>query len=109
MNAVGTDQDVAACGVDVRAGAVEEIGGDAAFVLREGAQPAAGMDDLGPEPLLDGAVDDALQPSAMDRELRDVMTRIDAAGLAPDLLAVAVEILELVGADREVVELLHKA
>src|SRR5579863_6801793 len=36
MNAVGADQDVAAHGLRVAAGAVEEIGGDPALVLGEG-------------------------------------------------------------------------
>ncbi len=43
MNAVGADQHVAAHGLAVRAVAVEEIGGDAAFVLRERAEPVAGV------------------------------------------------------------------
>ena len=92
-----------------RAGAIEEIRGDAALVLGEGAEPAAGVDGVRAEPLLDGAVDHALQPAAMDRELRHVMAGIDAAGFAPDFLAVAVEIIKLVGADRDVVELLQQA
>jgi hypothetical protein len=59
------------------------------------------------QPLLDGAVDHALQPAAMNRELRHVVTGIDTAGFAPHFLAVAVEIIKLVGADRDVVELLQ--
>jgi len=37
------------------------------------------------------------------------MAGIDAAGFAPDFLAVAIEIIKLVGADRDVVELLQQA
>ena len=57
-----------------------------------------------PEPLLDGAMDHALQAAAMDRELRHVVAGIEAARLAPDFLAVAVEIVQFVGADRDGVE-----
>ena len=35
MNAVGADQDIAARGLDMIVVAIEEISGDAAFVLRE--------------------------------------------------------------------------
>src|ERR1700687_2963709 len=106
MNAIGADQDIAAHGLDMAAGAIEEIGGYPALVLAEGAEPAAGVDGSLTQPLLDGAVDHALQPAAMDRELRHVVAGIDTAGFAPDFLAVAVEIIKLVGADRDVVELL---
>src|ERR1700720_2125859 len=54
-------------------------------------------------------MDHALQPAAMNRELRHVMSGIDAAGFAPDLLAVAIEIVKHVGADRDVIELLQQA
>ena len=43
MDAVGADQDIAARGQAVRAVAAEEIGSDAAFVLREGAEAMAGV------------------------------------------------------------------
>ena len=67
------------------------------------------MDGVLAQPLLDGAVDYALQPSAMDRELRHVVAGLDAAPFAPDFLAMAVEIIEHVGADGDVVELLQQA
>src|SRR5580692_1438512 len=108
MNTVGADQNVAAHGVDMTSGPIEEMRGDAALVLGEGAEPAAGVNGLRPQPLLDGAMDHALQPAAMDRELRHVMAGIDAAGFAPDFLAVAVEIIKHVGADRDIVELLQQ-
>ena len=66
------------------------------------------MDRVLAQPLLDGAMDHALQPAAMDRELRHVMAGIDAARIAPDFLAVAIEIIQHVGADRDVVELLQQ-
>src|SRR5882724_12640068 len=109
MNSVGADQNIAARGLDVTAGAIEEIRGDAAFVLGEGPQPAAGVDGVLSQTLLDGAVNDALQPAAVNRELRHVVTGIDAAGFAPHFLAVAVEVIKYVGADRDVVELLQQA
>ena len=82
---------------------------DAAFVLGEGAEPATGVDRLGPQPLLDGAVDHALQPAAVNRELRNIVAGVDAAGFAPDLLAVAVEVIQLVGANSDIVEFLQQA
>ena len=88
--------------------AVEEVGRDAALVLREGAKPAAGVDRLRPEPLLDGAMDDALEAAAVDRELRHIVAGVDAAGFAPDFLAMTIEVIELVGADRDVVKLLQQ-
>src|SRR5258707_6186992 len=45
----------------------------------------------------------------MNRELRHVVTGVDAAGFAPDFLAMAVEIIKFVGAYRDVVELLQQA
>src|ERR1700722_8880526 len=45
----------------------------------------------------------------MDRELRNVVAGIEAARLAPDLLAEAIGIDELVGADRNRVELVEQA
>src|SRR3984885_15680185 len=108
MNTVGADQNVAAHGVAMASAPIEEMRGDAAFVLGEGAEPAAGVNRLRPQPFLDGAMDHALQPTAMDRELRHVMAGIDAAGLAPDFLAMAVEIIKHIGADRDVIELLQQ-
>ncbi len=106
MDAVGADQDVTAHGPGMRACTIEEIGRDAALVLGEGPKTASGVDCVRPEPLLDGAMNHALQPAAMDRELRHVMAGIDATGFAPDFLAVAVEIIKLVGTNSDVVELL---
>src|SRR6185295_15658409 len=79
-------------------GAVEEVRNHAALVLRERAETAAGVDRLRPEPFLDGAMDHALQAAAMNRELRHVVAGVEPARLAPDFLAVAVEIIQLVGA-----------
>src|SRR5712671_815618 len=45
----------------------------------------------------------------MNRKLRHVMAGVDAAGFAPDLLAMAIEIVKHIGADRDVVELLQQA
>src|ERR1700687_5691062 len=109
MNAIGADQNIAAHGVDMAAGSSEEIGGYPTLVLGEGAEPAAGVDRILTQSLLDGAVDHALQPAAMDRELWHVVGGIHAAHVAPDFLAVAVEIIKHVGADRDVIELLQEA
>src|SRR6201995_938302 len=99
MNAVGADQDVAAHGFGVGAGAIEEVGGDATLVLIESAKPIAGVDHIRPEPFLDGAVNHALQPAAMNGKLRNVVTGIEAARVAPDFLAVTGEVMQHVGAD----------
>src|ERR1700760_1795387 len=104
MNSVGADQDVRARRVRMATGAIEEISGDAALVLGERAEPAAGMDRVVAEALDDSLMNHALQTAAMNRELRHLMTGIEAALLVPDLLAVASEIEQLVGADRGVVE-----
>ena len=60
------------------------------------------------EPLLDRPENDVLQAPAVDRELRHVVAGIDAANVAPDFLAMAVEIIKHVGADRDVIELLQE-
>src|SRR3984957_8391931 len=109
MNAVGADQNIAAHGFRMGSRAIEEMRGDAPPALAERPEPAAGVEGLRPEPLLDGAMDHALQPAAMDRELGHVMTGGDASGFLPDFLAMAIEIIEIVGADRDVVEFLQKA
>ena len=69
----------------------------------------AGVQAAFAEPRTHRLVDHALQPAAMDRELRHVVAGIDAARLAPDLLAEAVGVDQLVGADRDGVEPLHQA
>ena len=101
MDAVSADQNVTARRLDVRAGAVEEIRGHPALVLREGAEPASGVDGICAEPFLDSAMNHALQAAAMDRELRHVVTGAKAARLAPDFLTVAVEIVQIIGTDRD--------
>src|SRR6185436_12400922 len=109
MNAVGADQDVAARGFDMGTGSVEEMRDHTALMLCERAEAAAGVDRLRPKPLLDGAMDHALQAAAMNRELRHVVTGIEAARLAPDFLAVTVEIIQLVGANSGGVEPVQQA
>ena len=61
------------------------------------------------EPRARRLIDHALQPAAMDRELRHVEAGVGAAQLAPDLLAEAVDVEQLVGADRDRVEPLQQA
>src|SRR5260221_8172777 len=62
------------------------------------------MDRVLAQPLLDRCMNYALQATAMDRELRHVMAGAEAARLAPDFLAVAIEIIQFIGADRDRVE-----
>src|SRR5229473_1622577 len=108
MDAVGTDQNVATHGFRMRAGPIEEISRDAAFVLAERPQPAAGVNHIRSQPRFDRRVNYALQPAAMNRELRHVMAGVDAAGFLPDFLAVAVEIIQHVGSNGDVIELLQQ-
>src|SRR3712207_6733444 len=88
----------------MHARAAEEVGGDAALVLREGAETADGADGALADALLDCLIQHALQASAVNRELRHVVTGVDAARLAPDLLTKAIEVEQLVGADGDGVE-----
>src|SRR5262249_45308744 len=108
MDAVGADQDIARRGVPVRTVTVKEIGGDAAVLLPECAEPVAGMNAALAEPRTHRLVDHALQSAAMHRNLRHVMACIQAARLAPDLLAEAVGVDQLEGADGDGVEPLHQ-
>ena len=73
------------------------------------AEPMAGVQPAFAEPRAHRLMDHALQPAAMHRELRHVVARVDAARLAPDLLAEPVGVDQLVGADRDRVEPLHQA
>src|SRR5205823_2981529 len=88
----------------MRAVAVEEIGGDAAIVLPERAEPMAGVDAGLAEPRPHRVIDHGLQPAAMDGKLRNLIARIGAARLAPDLLAEPVGVDELEGPDADGVE-----
>src|SRR5262249_23319386 len=104
VDAVGADQHVAARGPPMRAGAIEEIGGDAAIVLGIGAQAMAGVNAALAETRARGLQDDALQMSPMNRELRHVIAGIGSARLAPDLLAETVGVEQLERADCDLVE-----
>ena len=104
VDAVGTDQHVAARGRAVRAAAVEEIGGDAGLVLAERAEPVAGTDAPFAEPRARRLVDQPLQSAAMYRELRHLVAGVEPARFAPDLLAEAVGVEQLVGADADGIE-----
>src|SRR5262249_45096623 len=109
MDAVGANKDIAARSVHMHAVAIEEERTDAAFILTERAEPAAGADRVRAEALDHGLMDHALQAAAMDRKLRHLVAGIEAALLVPDLLAVAREIEQLEGADGGGIELVQKA
>src|SRR6516165_1969773 len=108
MNAVGTNQNVAASGGAMHAGAVKEIPGDAGFVLAEGAEAMTGMDVPLADAVAHGVVDHALQPAAMDRKLGHVIAGVEPARFAPYLLAEAIGIEQLIGADSDRIEPLQK-
>src|ERR1044072_4020518 len=61
------------------------------------------------EPRARRLIDHALQPAAVDRELRYVEPCVRAAQLAPDLLPEPVHVEQLVGADRDRIEPLQQA
>ena len=67
------------------------------------------MDARFSEPRPHRLVDHALQPAAMNGELRNVVAGVEAARLAPDLLTETVGIEQLVGADRDRIEPLEQA
>src|ERR1700760_323289 len=91
------------------AAAIEEISGDAALVLGERAEPATGVDRLHTQTVHDRLMDDALKPSAVNGELRPLMAGFEAALLVPALLAMARQIEQLMGADRDFIEPIQQA
>jgi hypothetical protein len=98
VDPVGRDQQVAARAVElVGAVAPDQRRRDAAVVLREPPQPVARMDAVPADPRPRGLVEHALQPAAVDGELRVVVARVEATGLAPDLLAEPVGVDQLSG------------
>src|ERR1700722_8511568 len=108
MDAVAADQHVAASG-GAMAGAVEKIGGDAAFVLGIGAEPMAGVEARFAEPRPRRLIEHAMEAAAMNRELRHIVAGVEPARLAPDLLAEPVHVEQLMGADRHRIEALQEA
>src|SRR5215470_1756483 len=104
MDAIRADQNVAARGVCMGPAAIEEIGAHPTLVLGECAETAAGPDSVLSQPLQHGLMDDALQATAMDGELRDLVTGIEPTLLVPDLLAVPGQIEQFRGADRNLIE-----
>src|SRR5215472_5218410 len=108
MDAVGADQNVAMGGGALCPGAIEEIGGDAGFILVESAEAMAGMDARFANALSHGLVDHALEPAAVNRKLRHIISRVEPARLAPNLLAEAVGVEEFKSADRDRVEALQE-
>ena len=96
MDAVGADQHVAAVALARLAGdAVGEMRGDPRLVLHETGHPAPGADRVGAQPLDHRVVQHLLQPPAMDRELRHLVTRMHATQLGPDLLSLLGEVTQL--------------
>src|ERR1700677_3372173 len=66
------------------------------------------MDARLAEPGADCLIDDALEPAAMDGELRDVVAGIEPTRLAPDLLPEPIGVKQFVGADRDSVQALKQ-
>src|SRR6266705_2181472 len=88
---------------------VDEFGADTARGLRPVVQMMAGENVFGPQPFGRGVEQNLLQRAAMDRKLRPFVTGLDAAGLAPDRLAVLGKIREFPGAHARPIELVEQA
>src|SRR3546814_18738702 len=69
----------------------------------------AGVHLVATDPLDHRLVQDRLQFAAVDRELREFVATVEAAQVAPDLLAEAAGVDQLVGADSPAVESLAQA
>src|SRR3546814_4880374 len=69
----------------------------------------AGVHLVATDPLDHRLVQDRLQFAAVDRELREFVATVEAAQVAPDLLAEAVGVDQLVGADSHAVESLERS
>src|SRR6266702_737490 len=67
------------------------------------------MNGLAAQPLDHRLMNDALQATAMDRELRHVMAGIEATLFVPHLLAVAGQIEQFAGANGDRVETVQQA
>jgi hypothetical protein len=104
VDAVRRDQRFAAQRRHRAAGAVGESGGDAVGILREAGQAVAGADGAFRQPRQGGRMQHALQPAAMDRVLRHLVAGVQAALFAPDLLAEAVDVDQLMRAHPHRVE-----
>jgi hypothetical protein len=104
VDAVATHQDVALGGEPLGLGTFPEAGLDAPFRLRERRERMARVHRLAAEPVEHCLVEHALQPAAVDGELRHLVAGVNPARLAPDLLAEAIGVDQLAGADRHLVE-----
>ena len=109
MDAVGADQRRPAHRLGDGAVVVGERGRHAIVVLLEAGQPAVGADDRLAQALHHRVAEHALEHAAMDRELGHRVTGVQAAQLAPHLLAEPVHVDELVGAHRHRVQPLEQA
>jgi len=78
-------------------------------VLLDTGQPVPGVDGAGAEPFPHGAEQDALQPAAVQGELGERETGVQAAGPAQDLGPEPVGIGQLRGADPHLVEPVEQA
>ena len=93
VHAVATDQHVTVVAADRRARApVDELRpGAVRVVAPDGRDGVTGVVAVGAEPLMHGAVEDAEELSTVDRVLRPVVPRGDAAVLTEHALTVPVE------------------
>ena len=101
MDAVTPDEHVTVVAADPGpAAAVDELGPRATAGVSDGRDGMTGVIAVGAEPVTDGAVEDAKELSTVDRVLRPVVPRGDAAVLAEHALSVPVEEDERRGRDR---------
>src|ERR1700749_4253991 len=104
MDTVGADQDIAPDAAAMRAVAIEKVRGDSRLVLREGAEAVARVHPTFAQSRPHRLMDHALQPAAVNRELRHVVACVNSARLAPDLLAETIRVNQLMGAYRDRVQ-----
>ena len=109
MDSVGADEGIAAHRLERRTRAVGEVSRDAVAVLLEGGETVTGRDRLRAEAIDDRIAEHALQRTAVDRELRDRVTRVGPAKLMPDSLPEAVRVDQLVGPHPDRIEPLEQA
>jgi len=83
--------------------------GNAAFVLQKTCEAQTRFHGAGAQPLDHGVVQHLLKPAAVNRKLGYGMTAIGPAEFPPYLLALAVQVDQLVGANTDVVQGRQKA
>jgi hypothetical protein len=109
VDTIGADQDIATDHCPVRTRAIKKMGCYTGFVLLECAYSVAGVHLRCADSLEHGPIYHRLQSASVNRELRKLIPGSKTARLTPDLLAKAVGIEQLVGADGDRIESFQQA